>query len=361
MRFTILLVILLSVSCWSLAQKNKQPKNIEAAIHILDETVNDSILNVAKRLSLIEFKDLFENKEPNFYQTVNTWIFYENKQNKFVHFYENEGINDPVHIRKIVLNAYYRHLQGKDIDHKSLIEHYREIETQWAEEDKDKLNADTLRGNYIPENLEDCFAQIDATCPREVRADIATWNEEDFVERAHWGLGLWMMNSWRLWEGSRLSDFFNNEGIYQPEFMTDIILKEYHRYLNHEALQTKELIKFYNTIGAMKAKKAIEEKERDYQRYKTNDTVYFRYHLSEPSLQNEKHIVSCFAMGKITDTDPLTYSIKVKVFDICNDPAILFFDNDLKDTKEQMDNVPNLKHLETGREYWFYYEDWGRK
>jgi hypothetical protein len=361
MRFIVLIILSLSISFCCLAQKIKQPKNIDAAIRLLEETVGDSILSASKKMSLNEFKEVFEHEQPLYYQTVNSWIYFDNKKNKFVQYYEKEGVDDPMHIRKIVLNAFYRHLHNNDIDHKSLVAHYREMEEEWKYEDKDKLNADSLRGNYIPETIQDCFTQIDATCPKEVREDIATWNEEDFVNNAHWGLGLWMINTWRLWEGSRLSDYFNNEGIYQPEFMSDIILKSYHRYLNHADIQTPQLIQFYKTVGQIIAKKAIEEKEKDYLHYKTNDTVFFRYRINESLLLKEKHIARCFAKGIIMDKDPLSYSIKVRVLDVCGDNSILFFDNDTKDVDEHSNGITEIKHLEAGHDFWFYYEDWQRK
>ncbi len=350
---------LFTVFCF--AQKSKQPKNIESAIHVIDETVSDSITQASKKLTLIEFKEVFEYQQPAYFQLVNTWLFHAEKKSKLIVYYEKLGVYETSHIRKILLNAYYRHLKGKEISHDALVAHYRDIEEQWLNEDKDKLNVDTLRGNYIPEDLKDCFSQIDATCPKEVRDDIKSWDEEIFVERAHFGLGLWIINTWRLWEGSRLSDFFNNEGIYQPNFMTDIILKGYHQYLNQKDVQLSELVRFYRKVGEKNAKLAITEREKNFAKFKQNDVVYFRYHLNQSKQEKAQKIATCFAKGKVLELNAATYSIRVRVLDICDDDSILFYDNAVYDREEKNDFSNLIKHLEAEKEYWFNFEDWEKK
>lgn len=350
---------LFSILCF--AQKSKQPKNIESAFRILDETVNDSIIQASKKLSLSEFKEVFEHEQPAYYLLVNSWLFHADHKSKLQVYYEKAGVYDAAHIRKIILNAYYRHLKDKEINHDALIAHYRNIEEQWLNEDKDKLNVDTLRGNYIPEDLSDCFAQIDATCPKEVREDIKSWDEETFVERAHFGLGLWIINTWRLWEGSRLSDYFNNEGIFQPNFMADIILKGYHQYLNGLDVKPAALISFYKKVGEKSAKIAISEREKKFARFKINDVVYFRYNLNKSKQEKAQKLATCFAKGKVIETDASIYSIKAKVLDICNDDGILFYDNSANDTDGKADFSKMIKHLEMGKSYWFNFEDWEKK
>ena len=47
----------------------------------------------------------------------------------------------------------------------------------------------------------------------------------------HFSLGMWMRNNWGLWQGSKLSKWFNERGIFHPDDMSAIILDSYWHHL----------------------------------------------------------------------------------------------------------------------------------
>jgi hypothetical protein len=56
---------------------------------------------------------------------------------------------------------------------------------------------------------------------------------------------MWIRNNWGLWKGSRLSEYFNNIGIYHPDDMSGIILDTFWCHLNGKRQRLKERIYYY--------------------------------------------------------------------------------------------------------------------
>ena len=70
-------------------------------------------------------------------------------------------------------------------------------------------------------------------------------SETEFTASAHFGMGLWIRNNWRLWSGSRLLKYFNELGIHHPDDMSSIILISYYRKLHNQDIGFKEQIDYY--------------------------------------------------------------------------------------------------------------------
>jgi hypothetical protein len=77
---------------------------------------------------------------------------------------------------------------------------------------RSEYTIDTLRGVYIPRDLQDCFNQIDSFWNDSTKLKVKQWTEDEFSARVHFGFGMWMRNNWQLWGGSRLSKYFNDLG-----------------------------------------------------------------------------------------------------------------------------------------------------
>jgi hypothetical protein len=136
-------------------------------------------------------------------------------------------------------------LNEDNISQDKIIQPFQILETRWAKEDSVRFSTDSLRGVYIPKNLEDCFIQIDKFWNDSTKLEVGQLPEDEFSGRAHLGFGMWMRNNWQLWGGSRLSKYFNVLGIYHPDDMSGIILDSYHRYLTGKDLKLEEQIKLY--------------------------------------------------------------------------------------------------------------------
>jgi hypothetical protein len=102
-----------------------------------------------------------------------------------------------------------------------------------------------IDGVYIPKNLSQALSEADEFYSDSTKAEIIKMTEDEFIGRYHMGTGLWMRNNWVLWEGSRLSRYFNRKGIKHPDDMSGIILTSYHRQLTGKEINLKEQISSY--------------------------------------------------------------------------------------------------------------------
>jgi len=91
-----------------------------------------------------------------------------------------------------------------------------------------------------PSNLQECIVQLDIILNASSKQEIKASTEDDFVVMAHFGLGAWMRNHWKLWGNSRLSKHFHDLQIYHADDMSSMILTAYHRHLQ-ENDKTDEL------------------------------------------------------------------------------------------------------------------------
>jgi hypothetical protein len=97
---------------------------------------------------------------------------------------------------------------------------------------------------YIPQNLEECFAELENVFRPEELEEFRDQKEEDIIKYHH-TLGMWIRNNWGLWSNSHLAEYFNSLGVYHPDDMSTIILKSFYRYLNNEDIKLDEQIKYY--------------------------------------------------------------------------------------------------------------------
>jgi hypothetical protein len=113
------------------------------------------------------------------------------------------------------------------------------------QESLENIKKDSIGGVYIPIDLEDCFKQIDGFWTDSIKSQVRNMANDEFTSSAHFGIGMWMRNNWRLWGGSRLSKYFNDLGIFHPDDMSGIILTSYHRHLLGQDVKLEEQISYY--------------------------------------------------------------------------------------------------------------------
>jgi len=97
--------------------------------------------------------------------------------------------------------------------------------------------------NYIPRNLEECFAELKKNLTEEQLEKFRNQKEHDAVHDHHFVLGLWIRDKWGLWDGSRLAKYFNDIGVLHPNDMSCIILTSFHGHLNNKDIRPEEQIK----------------------------------------------------------------------------------------------------------------------
>ena len=98
-----------------------------------------------------------------------------------------------------------------------------------------------------PVKLSECFKQLDEILSEAPDGDwFKEAEEDDAVNQSHHGLGTWIRNNWGLWEeNGQLHEYFTKLGLHHPDDMSSVILKSYHRHLNHKELVLDEQIKYY--------------------------------------------------------------------------------------------------------------------
>jgi hypothetical protein len=243
-RQLFILTILFLTSQFVYGQKIKTPKDIQSAVTYLQTDCPDSLKLTIKETSdekLINLCYPWDGK----YKTIFEWTKRDNKKSKIKKYLIDKGITDNKHQQTIILIAFKQTLLGQKFDEDEIIKPYKVIEDKWRAEDKVRFTTDSIRGVYIPKDLEDCFKQIDSFWDDSTKVKVKQWSEDEFSGRAHMGFGMWMRNNWQLWGGSRLSKYFNDLGIYHPDDMSGIILDSYHRYLTSKDINLNEQIKYY--------------------------------------------------------------------------------------------------------------------
>ena len=117
-----------------------------------------------------------------------------------------------------------------------------------------------LYGVYIPKDLTDAFIQLNRKIDKESQVKFAAIPEAEAERKLFFSLGRWIIHNWGFYGGSRLSDYMkNNFQVYHPEDMASFIIFAYHRNLNRNPLDIKQLVEYF---ADKKAAEQAKEKER---------------------------------------------------------------------------------------------------
>jgi hypothetical protein len=355
-----LLASLTSSLCFS--QEKPMPVNLSQAIKFLDIDCPDSLKQTIKSTPDDKLKNLgypWGGK----YKTVFEWTN-KDSEAKIREYLSDKGVS--VHQDVIVFRAFKNHLLGVNISEKELLRPYQEIEQKWNKEDQARYTTDTLRGVYIPRDLEDCFKQIDSFWNDSTKLKVKQWTEDEFSARVHFGFGMWMRNNWQLWGGSRLSKYFNDLGVNHPDDMSGIILDSYHRYLNQKEIKLDEQVLFYKNYWKKAEEEAVKGEQEAFEKYAVGDTVVFNYNdgFSTPEQESKYDNDRCIAKGKVLEKDPNKLLLTVLLLETCDKKGIISFDN--KDTmilnpkikKWEKPKKRIIRYLKTGQTGKFEYSKW---
>ncbi len=105
---------------------------------------------------------------------------------------------------------------------------------------KKRIVADSINGFYIPNNLEECFIELNKLLkPKDIET-IKNLKDRDETILYHHGFGTWLRNNWGLWGGSRLQQYLLKKGVNHPDSMSSIILEYYYDWLNMQNDKWKE-------------------------------------------------------------------------------------------------------------------------
>ena len=232
-------------------QKDAERCDIESWFSFFDECYDDIIKNRIKNFSedeyvsrggakwikISESVSQMDSKCDDYlrYNLDSNLICFEfmNNIHKFLYYSDYEDL---------VLRCYYRHLTGKEIKYQemldSLLETYRQADSLfafWA-------RADTIEGAYIPKDLDDAIEEINKLLTEEQINTYSIMDEDSLVISEHLDLGMYIRNRWCLWGRSRLADYLYQKGIDHPDYMSDVILRSWHRFINKKPINLDQQI-----------------------------------------------------------------------------------------------------------------------
>jgi len=362
MRTVLIIIGLICLTFTNSFGQESTPKNLKQTVKFLDIDCSDSLKTIIKTTENKDLKNLSYPWGNSKYKTIFNWL--NNEKSGIYKYLTKKGINN--FKVEVILENYKNHLLNNPIDEVALLKPYLEIEKKWGVEDENRATIDTLRGVYIPENLEDCFVQINSFWDDSTKVKVKNWTEKDFLGNAHFGFGRWMRNNWQLWGGSRLSKYFNELGIYHPDDMSGIVLTSYHRYLTNQEIKLEEQVKYYQDYWENSKTKELERKQKEFSVYQIGDTLEFNYNKGYVSEEQEEKWLDdiCIAKGIIIERNETDFLIKVKVIETCDKKGIIYYDNEGykiydKKTKKWQDPPKRvIKKMKVNQVQWFTYKDW---
>lgn len=367
---TTILISFLLVSVIGFGQKNKTPKNLKKAVSYLHKHTSDSLKTLIQNTENDNLKKISYPWGGKF-KTIFNWTKKDNYNSRIKKYLSKKGVS--YHQVQVILIAFKQFLNNNEFNEKEIIKPFKIIELKWKKEDEVRFTTDSLRGVYIPKDLNDCFVQIDKFWHDSTKVKVKNWTEDEFSAKAHFGFGRWMRNNWQLWGGSRLKEYFKNKDIHHPDDMSGIILDSYHRYLNNKEIDLEKQITFYKNYWEesekaklIKDKEEFEELKLEFLEYEVGDTLEFNYnHGFANQTQEDKYMDdSCLAMGILIDKNETNLNLKIKVIDACSKKGIVYYNNEevriynKKSKKWKRPKKKVIKFLKKGKSRWFNFDDW---
>ena len=126
---------------------------------------------------------------------------------------------------------------------------------------------DSSKTVYVPVDLPDCMRQLDSLLTQENKELIRSLEENDFLARTHFALGIWIRNNWGLWAGSRLATYFDGQGIHHPDDMSGVILCCYYHYLKGEKVNYQQMLRKERRQEKQWAKKQKKSRQEEKEKW----------------------------------------------------------------------------------------------
>lgn len=354
-------------SCICVAQNQKVPRNLNQALKILQTDCPDSLKSTIKKTADNKLADLvYPQGNYDSYKTIYNWISDDYEDVRIDKYLKKKGISRINHQEAVILIAFKDQLLGIPVNEKEISKSYQTIEARWNKEDKVRSTTDTLRGHYIPKDIEDCFKRLDRMFKDSDKVKAKAMTEDEFTGEYYMGLGFRLMGWWWLGGGSRISVYFNKLGVTNNESMAGIILDSYYRHLKGKPIDLEGLVKKDKAFWADSQKKRLEEQKKEFDTYKIGDTLEFKYNHGYVSKQQEANWMNnrCKAKGVVLARDTANLWIKVKIIESCDRKGLIVYDRkdsysyDKKLKRWVKFKKHKIKKAYNDDELWFLYSDW---
>jgi hypothetical protein len=130
----------------------------------------------------------------------------------------------------------------------------------------------------IPKGIEQCFKLLDKTMSDHEKFLIKTLPEDSIYFNKEFQYGTDFFHAWELYEGSRLTRYFNKKGLSDSHGIYNTILVSYHRYLNKKEIYLDSQIKSFNNYRQQEHEEYLKKIQKD-----TIDGIYI-----------PKNLIDCF-------------------------------------------------------------------
>jgi hypothetical protein len=246
---------------------------------------------------------------------------------------------------------------------------------------------DRIDGIYIPKDIDEAIDSLDALLSAEDKRYVAdSLSLEDFCNDL--GLGSGIRAMWGFWGGSRLQKYFNDRKVFNPDYMSYLILKAYYETKLKGMTNSPEelIVPDFDSDPTIvnednlpqeqleRRKKQIAETKKKMRKdgFAKGKIVYFQFPYGCSTLEEEDTYLdadSCKPLprGRITDIAIDGYylepKIKVKLLSTISPYGIIVFDGDvapkyyIKNDERDFDSFtiysPNRFYMQKGDELWF--------
>lgn len=130
---------------------------------------------------------------------------------------------------------------------------------EYEKEYERRIQQDVLSGIYIPKDLTDAFIQLNKLVDEESKMSFKSMPEDTAAHKLFFSFGRWITYNWGFYGGSRLSHHIRELGVTHPEDMAQFIIIAYHRNLNRNPLNIKELVERFQEKQRAEHLKKLEE------------------------------------------------------------------------------------------------------
>ena len=115
----------------------------------------------------------------------------------------------------------------------------------------------------IPKSLDQCFKILGETLTENELLVIKDYPEDSIHSHNEFRYGADFFHAWKLYDGSRLTKYFNKKGLTGSNEIYETILISYHRYLNQLPIDLDGQIKKYQKKQEAEYKEYIIRTEKD--------------------------------------------------------------------------------------------------
>jgi hypothetical protein len=248
MKFPLWIFLLGLFLCqFTIAQQVTYPRNLKTAVKILMIDCPDSLKTLIAKTrndSLIFLCYPWGGK----YKTINEWFSNGETLSPIDKYLIKKGFCTYEEQQLIVMTAFKQKLVEGKVNQKLIFMQYEKHNGKRInrkKQQKIRYRYERWEGNYIPKDIDDAIIHLDILLGASFKAEYEEYKEEDLNGLYSFTFGMWIRNNWQLWNGSRLSKYFNEIGIYHPDDMSGIIFVSYHRHLTGKDINLQQQIEHY--------------------------------------------------------------------------------------------------------------------